>query len=280
MSPWFPFDLTHAPDELRLGFFTNAERSANGGSNPEIDSLWNIFDHLGTCIQSDADLLTASGRPHISPEASIHPSVIIDTSAGPVIIGPGVRVEPFAFLRGPVAICQDSIIRAGARLYGPVVIGPVCKIGGEIEDSVVHGYSNKQHDGFLGHSWIGEWCNLGAGTTTSDLKNTYGEVSLDLPSGRVSTGRTFLGSLIGDHSRTAIGTCLMAGTICGIFVNMASPLFPPKYLPSFTWDIDSSIPYDLQKAIEVARIVMQRRNRVLDQPLIECYERIAALRLD
>jgi UDP-N-acetylglucosamine diphosphorylase/glucosamine-1-phosphate N-acetyltransferase len=276
MSPWFPFDLTHEPGELRLGLFTHHEREERGGVNPQVDALWNIFDVLGACIRADAELLSKSGTHHISPDATIHPSCVLDTSAGPILVDAGVRIEPFVYIRGPVAIGRNTLIRAGTRLYGPVVIGPVCKIGGELEDTVVHGFSNKQHDGFLGHSWVGEWCNLGAGTITSDLKNTYGPVSLETPNGRLETGRTFLGSLLGDHTRTAIGTRFMTGTVTGVFTNIACPDFPPRFVPSFTWDVVHGSQYSIDKALEVARTVMSRRQRTLDASMEERLRALAA----
>lgn len=277
MSPWFPFDLTHMPGELRLGLFTCDERRERGGTNPDIDALWNVFDHISACITSDANLLSSAGVPHISKQATIHDTCVIDESVGPVLIAAGVRVEPFVYIRGPVAIGSDSLIRAGTRLYGPVVIGPGCKVGGEVEDSIIHGFSNKQHDGFLGHSWVGEWCNLGAGTTTSDLKNTYGSVSIQTPSQTVQTGRRFLGSLLGDHTRTAIGTRFMTGTVTGIFTNIATDGLPPRFVPSFTWDAALGTTYDLDKALDVARTVMARRNRQLDAEMEQRIRRVAAM---
>lgn len=277
-STWYPFNLTHSLSELRLGMFTAAQREAHGGVNPSIDALWNIFDHLATVIDSDAAILHSLGRPHLAESAVIHASVVVDTTHGPVIIDHGARVEPFVYIRGPVAIGKNSLVRAGTRLYGPVVIGPVCKVGGELEDCVIHEYSNKQHDGFLGHSWIGSWCNLGAGTTTSDLKNTYGTIELQLPEGTVPTGRRFLGSLLGDHTRTAIGTQLLTGTVTGAFVNVMAPGFPPRHVPSCTWDVTTGEPYGQDKAIDVARRVMQRRGVELDASLEQRYRDIFSSR--
>jgi UDP-N-acetylglucosamine diphosphorylase/glucosamine-1-phosphate N-acetyltransferase len=140
------------------------------------------------------------------------------------------------------------------------VIGPVCKVAGEIEKSVIQGYSNKQHDGFLGHSYLGEWCNLGAGTITSDLKNTYGHVRVTMPWLEEDTQRTFVGLLMGDHSKSAIGTRFTTGTVCGICCNIVADNFPPAYLPPFTWlkPTEQQV-YEVNKALDVARAVTARR---------------------
>lgn len=260
---FYPFSLTHATDDLRTGLYTIRERIDAGGPAVTVDALWNAVAAITESITADAALLDAAGRPHIHPSVSVGPHVVLDTTNGPILIDEGAVIEPFVLITGPTAIGRQSRIRAGARIYGPTVIGPVCKVGGEVEDSIIHGYSNKQHDGFLGHSWIGSWCNLGAGTTTSDLKNTYGTITLDVPWGPVPTGRRFLGTLMGDHSKTAIGTMLMTGTVAGVSANIVAHGPVPRFVPSFTWKDVGGERYAIDRAIDVARTVMARRNVVL-----------------
>jgi UDP-N-acetylglucosamine diphosphorylase/glucosamine-1-phosphate N-acetyltransferase len=182
----------------------------------------------------------------------------------------GAIIEPLAVISGPAVIGPSSTVRPHADIKHSV-IGPGCKVGGEIEESILQGWSNKQHLGFLGHSYICEWVNLGAGTTNSDLKNTYGHVLVTMPWGREDTQRMFVGLLMGDHSKSAIGTQFLTGTVCGVSSNVVSTGFPPQSIPSFRW-LDTS--YDVDKAVSVAKTVMQRRSKVLgestEQLLREC----------
>ena len=195
------------------------------------------------------------------------PGIVLDASKGPIIIESDVQIMAHSFIQGPCHIGKGSIIKAGAQIYAGTVIGPMCKIGGEVEQSIVHGYANKQHQGFVGHSYIGEWVNLGAMTTTSDLKNTYGEIDVFLRGKKMQTGLKFLGALIGDHTKTAIGTCLSTGTVIGISSSIHDiGEFPPKDIPSFSWGTKTSIEgikqiYALDKALGIAEIVMNRRGK-------------------
>ncbi len=218
---------------------------------------WQALDHIADSISWDVSLR----RQTIAPSAKIHPTVVIDETNGPVMIDENVTIGPYCILSGPVAIGSDTIVKP-LTTVGTSVIGPWCKIAGEIEDSVIHGYSNKQHDGFLGHSYLGEWVNLGAGTTTSDLKNNYDHVNVELPWGKEDSQRTFLGLLMGDHSKSAIGTRFSTGTVCGVSSNIVTQGAPTKSIGSFRWLNDT---YDTDKAVEVARTVMARRNIVLGQ---------------
>jgi len=197
------------------------------------------------------------------------PGIVLDASKGPIIIESDVQIMAHTFIQGPCHIGKGSIIKAGAQIYSGTVIGPLCKIGGEVEQSIFHGYANKQHQGFVGHSYCGEWVNLGAMTTTSDLKNTYGEIDVFLRSKRVQTGLKFLGALIGDHTKTAIGTCLSTGTVIGINSSIHDiGEFPPKEIPSFSWGTKKSENtinhiYELEKALGIAEIVMNRRGKTI-----------------
>ncbi|MGB0166408.1 MAG: putative sugar nucleotidyl transferase [Luteibaculum sp.] len=189
-------------------------------------------------------------------------SSIINTETGPVVIDKGAEVMEGCMLRGPLYIGEGAVLKMGTKVYGPTVIGPYCKVGGEISNSVLLGYSNKGHDGFLGNSIIGEWCNLGADTNTSNLKNNYGEVkrwSYESSSFEAS-GLQFCGLIMGDHSKSAINTQFNTGTTVGVFANVFSSSFPPKHIPSFSWMGDTSTEkFELDKAFEVAVRVMERR---------------------
>ena len=179
---------------------------------------------------------------YIAPKAKVQPMVVIDAENGPIYIEEGVEIHPFSRVEGPCYIGKNSIL-LGAKCREGNSIGPMCRIGGEVEESIIHGYSNKYHDGFLGHSYVGEWVNLGALTTNSDLKNDYSNVSVMLD-GRKSTdtGSTKVGSLIGDHTKTSIGTLLNTGSYLGamaIIMATGKPL--PKHIPSFAWFIEGIV---------------------------------------
>lgn len=220
-----------------------------------INRLWFALDHIDESIRWDSALI----GDHVDDDASVHSTVVIDESHGPVIIMEGARIGAYSVLTGPTVIGPRSLVKPFSNIaHG--VIGPVCKVAGEIEKSIIQGYSNKQHDGFLGHSYLGEWCNLGAGTITSDLKNTYGHVRVHMPWLEEDTQRTFVGLMMGDHSKSAIGTRFTTGTVCGVCCNVVADNFPPSQLPSFTWlKPTEQQTYDVNKAIEVARAVMARR---------------------
>jgi UDP-N-acetylglucosamine diphosphorylase/glucosamine-1-phosphate N-acetyltransferase len=198
----------------------------------------------------------------IKRSAVIKPGTVLDAEDGPIYIGKDVKVFPQSTIIGPVCILAGSSIKVGAQIYENTTIGPVCKIGGEVEESIIHGYSNKQHAGFLGHSYLGTWINLGAGTNNSDLKNNYSKVKVQVGTEQVNTGLTFVGLTMGDHSKSAIGTTFNTGTVVGVCCNIFGSGFPPKYIPSFTWGglQKPFTVYDVEKAIGVARVAMARRN--------------------
>ena len=185
---------------------------------------------------------------------------VLDATEGPVYISKGVKIYPHTYVRGPVYIGEDSII-LGGKIRGGTSIGPKCKVHGEIAETIIHGYSNKAHDGFIGHSYICEWVNVGAGTITSDLKNTYGHVKVWIEGEMVDSGQMFIGSFIGDHSKIGIGTRLNTGTVIGVASNVFGNGFPPKYVPSFSWGGSESLSENkLDKVIQTAKIVMSRRD--------------------
>ncbi|MCK4626963.1 MAG: hypothetical protein KAV00_16745, partial [Phycisphaerae bacterium] len=204
---------------------------------------------------SDKDVFIGSG-------AVIHPMVVIDAENGPVYLDEDVEVHPFTRIEGPCYVGRKSIL-LGAKCREGNSIGPVCRIGGEVEESIIQGYSNKYHDGFLGHAYVGEWVNLGALTTNSDLKNDYSDVSVMLDGRRpIDTGSTKVGSLIGDHTKTAIGTLLNTGSYVGamaLIMPTGKPL--PKFIPSFAWFLDGVVTkgFGRKKLYETAAIAMGRR---------------------
>jgi len=245
-----------------------------------VNFSWDLINRNGAQLHADWALLSKSlkgkkirGRLFpgvhlinkknifIGAGSVIKPGVVIDAEGGPVYIGKNVMIMPQSTIIGPVSIGDGSTIKAGAKIYENTTIGPMCKIGGEVEASIVHGYSNKQHDGFLGHSYLGKWVNLGAGTTNSDLKNNYGSVKVIVNGELVDSGSQFVGAVIGDHTKTAINSVLNTGTVVGAACNIFGRAVPPRFVPSFSWGAsgDAVTTYDLGRVIEAAKRVMSRR---------------------
>ncbi len=190
----------------------------------------------------------------------IKPGVVLDAEEGPVVIDDGAIVMANATIIGPAYIGKNAIIKAGAKIYGGTTICAKCKIGGEVEGSVFLPHSNKQHDGFIGHSYICEWVNLGAGTSNSDLKNNYSNVKMFNDGAVVDTGSLFMGLVIGDHSKSAINTSFNTGTVVGVFSNLFGAGFMPKNVPSFSWGGTGDMnEHSVEKAIATAKTVMDRR---------------------
>jgi UDP-N-acetylglucosamine diphosphorylase/glucosamine-1-phosphate N-acetyltransferase len=193
----------------------------------------------------------------------IKPGVVIDAGNGPVLLGEGVTVMPNAVIIGPAVIGSGALVKAGAKVYGGTTIGAGSKAGGEIEASVMLPFVNKQHEGFLGHSYLASWVNLGADTNTSDLKNTYGSVSVLRRGKKIDTGMQFLGLTMGDHSKSGINVMFDTGTVAGVCCNVFGAGIPPKEIPSFTWSGPAGqAVYDPAKGFEVMKIVMARRGVV------------------
>ena len=202
------------------------------------------------------------GREHvyIAAGAKVMPGVVIDAEEGPVFIDKDAKIFPNAVIEGPTYVGKKSAIKIGAKIYEGTSVGPVCKVGGEVEESIIHSYSNKQHDGFLGHAYLGLWVNLGANTNNSDLKNEYGTVKVTINGERIDTGSLFVGCTIGDHSKTGINTMLNTGTVIGIGCNIYGSGLPPTYVPSFCWGgPDGFVEYRADKFIQVAKRVMEYR---------------------
>ncbi len=238
---------------------------------------WDLVAANGEVLEDDfrwTSQAQHAAQPELSPGAQllhreriivregvrVEAGAILDAGPGPILLAEGAHVMHNAVVTGPVFIGPKSVIKVGAKIEGPVSVGPRCKVGGEVEGSIFQGYANKQHDGFLGHAYLGAWTNLGAATNNSDLKNNYSTVRVWTPDGEVDTGQTFVGLFMGDHSKTAIGTLFNTGTVVGFSCNVFGAGFPPKHLPSFSWGGAGGFEaYDLDRAMDTARAVMARR---------------------
>ncbi len=212
---------------------------------------------------------------YISPTAVVKPGVVLDAENGPIYIDDDAEIFPNAVIEGPAYIGSRTKIKIGAKIYENTSIGKVCKVGGEVEESIIHSFSNKQHDGFLGHAYLGQWVNLGADTNNSDLKNNYGNVRVTINGETIDTGSTFVGLIMGDHSKSGINTMFNTGTVVGVGCNIYGSNFPPKYIPSFCWGgSDGLVTHKFDKFIKVAQIVMARRNVELQQTQVDLYKEI------
>ena len=213
---------------------------------------------LDATAPADATVI-GNEKVFIEEGAHVGPHVVLDASAGPILIRKGAVVAPFTHLVGPMAVGRDSQI-LGDRI-AMSSIGDHCKVRGEMSNSIILGHSNKGHAGFVGHSYLGRWVNLGALTTTSNLKNTYGPVQIWTPTGVRSTGQQFLGTLFGDHAKTGIGTMLSTGTVIGAGASVFGANTPPKVIPPFAWgSVEPYETYDITKFLVVAERVMERRH--------------------
>ncbi len=245
-----------------------------------LEDAWDLVRHLAEMLAADVPLRidgldTMAARDAgaavigthaacLEHGASVDPYVVFDTHAGPILVRRGATIAPFTRLVGPCYIGEDSTI-AGGRIAS-CAVGEQCRVHGELSMTIFLGHANKSHDGFVGHSYLGRWTNLGAGTVTSNLKNTYGPVACWTPTGLRDTGMQFLGTLFGDHAKTAIGTRLTTGCVVGTGANVVCSGTTPKVIPPFSWgaDSDKSI-YDLDRFLSVAERVMSRRHASLTE---------------
>lgn len=258
-------------DPELLGISARSELPARVVSRP-----WDLTRLTAEELARDAPLVGQLGEIHGDAHSSAHlvevsrialgegsavaAGAVLDATRGPVVVGSDVEIMPNAVVTGPCYVGDGSVVKIGARIYGGTSIGRVSKVGGEICESVIQDYANKQHDGFLGHSYVGSWVNLGAGTDTSDLKNNYGAVRVRIGDDVIDTGSASVGATIGDHTKTAIGTILNTGAVVGVFCNVFGWGFPPKSIPSFSWGGAQGLAeHELGKALETARRVMARR---------------------
>jgi len=198
---------------------------------------------------------------HIGAGTSIKPGTVLDAEEGPIWIDEQVRILPNVVIQGPCYIGPKCLIQSSAHIREGSSLGPVCKVGGEVEDSIIQGYSNKQHYGFLGHAYLGEWINCGAGVTNSDLKNTYGVIKVSLDGfTQIDTGQIFVGLFVGDHSKVGINVCFPSGAVVGTASSVITSNYAPKFVPSFAWLTDKGREeYDAEEAMKVASRSMGRR---------------------
>jgi UDP-N-acetylglucosamine diphosphorylase/glucosamine-1-phosphate N-acetyltransferase len=232
------------------------------GNGPELTRQWTAQPRPAVegNVYAGAHLLNESDI-HIGPSSKIKPCTVLDAEAGPIVIGRDVSISPHCTVEGPCYIGDGSLIQAGATIRAGTTIGPVCKVGGEIDNSIIHAHSNKQHDGFLGHAYLGEWINIAADCINSDLKNTYGEVTVPVNGVETPTGEMFVGMMMGDHSKAGINLSFATGSVVGFGCNVFVSHYPPKFVPSFSWYTDDGRDwYDARRGIDVARKVMARRN--------------------
>lgn len=242
----------------------------------KIEHTWDIFSKNGAAITEDFALITKDRKSEPIPDSiqTINKENIfiekgatlnfatLNASAGPIYIGRDAEIMEGSMVRGPLALCNNATLKLGTKVYGPTTVGPHSKIGGEVNNSVIFGYSNKGHDGFLGNSVLGEWCNLGADTNNSNLKNNYAEVRLwDYNTeGFAKTGLQFCGLMMGDHSKCGINTMFNTGTVVGVSSNIFGSGFPRNFVPSFSWGGKTGfVTYKTNKVFEVAEVVMSRR---------------------
>lgn len=275
---FYPFTLTRKIEDIRIGIFTIRQKhellGLEGEINPlqlpgiinptETKQLGNITDVVkfnDWSIRQDFALIAKENIPsQISPTNKITNAsqIFIEEGAtvehcflnaveGPIYIGKNALVMEGSMLRGPIAICEGAVVKMGTKIYSGTTIGPYCTAGGEIKNSILSAYSNKAHDGYLGDSVIGEWCNLGAGTSNSNIKNTVGNIKLQLNKITIDAGTKF-GLLMGDFSRTAINTSFNTGTVVGVCCNIFAGGLTPKFIPSFSWGCTDAILYELPKA--------------------------------
>ena len=243
----------------------------------QIKNTWDIFAFNDQAIQHDFVLLTEGRKSAPIPttvncvnkndiffEEGVEISfAILNASTGPIYIGKNAQVMEGSLVRGPFALCRDAILKMGAKIYGATTIGPLSKVGGEVNNSVIFGYSSKAHEGYLGNSVIGEWCNLGADTNNSNLKNNYAEVKLwDYNTDRFAkTGLKFCGLMMGDHSKSGINTMFNTGTVVGVSANIYGGNFPRNFIPSFSWGGSAGFTtFLMDKVDEVAQVVMKRKH--------------------
>ncbi|HET8656724.1 MAG TPA: putative sugar nucleotidyl transferase [Longimicrobiaceae bacterium] len=246
-----------------------------------IEHVWEIISALRDQLSADIAALHPRPRAPNLPEGAHHrgahplvlgagttiePETVFDTSEGPIWLDDGVEVQAFTRLGGPAYVGRDSRLLGGA--LDCVAIGPVCRVHGQVGESVCLGYTNKQHDGHLGHAYLGRWVNLGAETTNSDLKNNYGTVRLWTPEGEADTGEVKMGCLLGDHVKTGIGLLINTGTVVGAGSNLFGAGLPPKYVPPFSWGSGADLTeFRLDKFLEVAERAMERRGVTLTAAL-------------
>ncbi len=282
LALWHPSPPAHlvAPDAIGLSEVEGIPQERVEGATL-VTHLWDLIADLGERIAHDLVAMGGLGDHagvveegatlvgpadlHVAEGAVVRAGAVVSAASGPVWIGEGAEIGENAVVKGPVYLGPKAVVKPAARV-DESAIGYWSKVGGEVHGSVLHSLSSKPHDGYLGNSSLGRWCNLGADTNTSNLKNDYGEVTVwDAVAGEaVGSGRTFAGLFMGDHSKCSINTMFNTGTVVGVFCNLFGAGFPPRHVPSFAWGgADGLVPYRTEKAFRVAEAVMARRDRTL-----------------
>jgi UDP-N-acetylglucosamine diphosphorylase/glucosamine-1-phosphate N-acetyltransferase len=252
-----------------------------------LENRWDLFQKNDLVLKADFELITSGRKSQklsksntvigsselifLEEGAKVEAS-ILNTSSGPIYIGKDAEIMEGSIVRGPLGMCEHSALKLGTKIYGATTLGPHCKVGGEVNNSVFQAYSNKGHEGFVGNSLIGEWCNLGADTNTSNLKNNYGNVSTySYETGKEEkTNVQFMGLTMGDHSKCGINTMFNTATVVGVSCNIYGADFPPKFIPSFSWGGSAGfVPFKFEKAVEYANNMMERRGLKLSEEEVE-----------
>lgn len=279
--------------KLVAGEVVIAARTSDSDENAELESFtfegefnhidrpWKIFSLNGAELEADFDLITKGRKSHALSETNTvigdrifveegakAECAVFNTTSGAIYLGKDSEVMEGSVVRGGLALCEHSQLKLSTKIYGPTTVGPWSKVGGEVNNSVIFGYTNKGHDGFLGNSVLGEWCNVGADTNNSNLKNNYDEVRLwsYVRGGFERTGLQFCGLMMGDHSKCGINTMFNTGTVVGVSANIYGGGFPRNFIPSYSWGgAAGMVEYKLDKALATAARVMERRGIELDE---------------
>ena len=286
----FVASIVYLEDNCRLMLGNNTMAISGNGKNIInykgetpilINHRWELLSVNAAAISNDIDLIKENIAYQkipkdvivIGPKDSIYleegailSSCTLNTNEGPIYISKGAEVMEGSLIRGPFALCENAVVKMGAKIYGASTIGPFCKVGGELSNVIFQSYSNKGHDGFLGNSYIGEWCNLGADTNVSNLKNNYDSVSSYCYEKKeeVNTGLQFLGLFMGDHSKTGINSMFNTGAVVGVSCNLYGAGFFPKHTLSFSWGEPNALePFRIEKSLEYANKMMERRSEKL-----------------
>ena len=289
--------------EELLAFFSREDEEVNPELSERIEfdgklivirHSWDLFRNNGEALESDFELLTQGRKSAPIPKA-VHcvnkerifleegvdiEIAVLNAKHGPIYIGKNAEVHEGSLIRGPFAMGEHSVVKMGSKVYGPTTLGPKSKIGGEVNNAIMSGYCSKGHDGYLGNAVIGEWCNIGADSNNSNLKNTYAEVKMwDYAENRfVRTGLQFCGLIMGDHSKSAINTMFNTGTVVGISSNIYGANFPRNFVPSFSWGGALGLKtYALSKAIETAVLVTKRKNEEFTEEDRKIFEHVFEL---
>lgn len=291
----------HLIDLYKNGSYTPVQRLEWQESLSLIQHPWHIFRFNGEQLRQDFELVTrgrsSAGVNDIHTRTYKEENIFVEEGAkiraailnaedGPIYIGRHAQVHEGAIIKGPFALCEHSNVNVGGKMRGDITIGPFSKVGGEVSNSVILGYSNKGHEGFLGNSVLGEWCNLGADTNNSNLKNNYANVKVwsYKKEGFVDTGLQFCGLIMGDHSKCGINTMFNTGTVVGVSANIFGDGFPRNFIPSYSWGgANGFTTYKLDAALETATLVLERRELSLDETeraiLQHVYEQTAKYRV-